>query len=305
MGIWDRDYMRERQRRPGSVRTIRSWSITAILIAINVAAFLIQEMSRGTALGASIQGALYNHPARVVRDWWVWQPLTSAFLHGGFWHLFWNMLFLWWFGRELENVYGRKDYLWFYLLACYIGGLAYAVGGHFYTGAVPSVGASSGVMGVVVLFAFIYPHRRIYIYFLFPVQIWIVAVIYVAGDLIGFLGGSGGGVANAAHLGGAAVGVLFRYYDIRWTTLTRRWRGGRARPARPARRARRARPVEPTILKFEPSEPASPPRDDIADDDRRRMDDILIRIAHDGIDSLAEEEKQFLADMSRKLRDRR
>jgi rhomboid family protein len=303
--------MRQPGRRQGIPGRAGRWSITTTLIVANIAVFLIHGMAGVADPGPSPESLtfgnwiwlwLYDHPVDVMERFCFWQPLTSAFLHADFGHLFFNMLFLFFFGRDLEKRYGRNDFLWFYLLACYVGGLAYAVGGYFYTGAaVPAIGASSGVMGVVVLFALIYPRQQVYVFLMFPVEIWILAVLYVVGDLAGFLNHSSSGVANAAHLGGAAVGLLFRYYDLRWTTLTRSLRGRRRSAPR-----RRAQPDEPSIIKFQPRRAprkAAPP-DAAPDSDKQRMDDILTRISRDGMESLSEKEKDFLAKMSRKLRDR-
>ena len=319
MPIWDRPYMHEPRPSVPLRARLRAWSITKWLVAINAAAFLVQMVTRRSAAGQWIGEWLFNHPDLVLEHGYVWQLLTSAFLHGGFWHILWNMLFLWWFGSELERIYGRKDFLAFYLQACIIGGLAYVLGAYFYTGGTPvldtqgqigtfyprSIGASSGVMGVVVLYAFFYPHHRIYVYFIFPVKIWIVAVIFVIGDLTGFLSGSGGGVANAAHLGGALVAVLYRYVDVRWSALGARLRGLVGwLPRRAVRRDRHSFRVHPRVgpvieVKVEP-----PKRPDVSPADRRRMDELLERISVDGIDSLSDDEKNFLADMSRKLRHR-
>jgi len=319
MPIWDRPYMHDpRPQVPFRVR-MRTWSITKWLIVINVVAFLVQLMSHGTPVGRFVMDWLYNHPEGVLTRGYIWQPMTSAFLHEGVWHILWNMLFLWWFGGELERIYGRTDFLAFYLLACYVGGLAYALGAYFYTGAasvsvgqaeivtgfIPSLGASSGVMGVVILYAFFYPHHRMWVYFIFPVKIWILAVVFVLADLTGFLGGSRGGVANAAHLGGALVAVLYRYTDMRWSVLTGRLRRLTGwiprRRARPDRRSFRVHPrVGPVIdVVTGPDRPR-----DVSRDDRQRMDELLRRIHDDGVDSLTDDEKAFLADMSRRLRHR-
>lgn len=330
MPIWDRPYMQGPSPTvPLKVR-MRAWSVTKWLIVINVVAFLAQAVSARTFLGQFIAGWLYNHPDHVVTSGCLWQPLTSAFLHGGVWHILWNMLFLYWFGSELERIYGRKDFLAFYLEACYVGGLAYALGAYFYTGAqlvpdsrgelvmgyLPSLGASSGVMGVVVLYAFFYPHRRIWVYFIFPVKIWIAALLFVAADLFGFVGGAQTGVANAAHLGGALVAVLYRYVDVRWSALTQRlgtwlpsWRTTgrpRSRASRPGSPRLHVHPNVGPVIDVPPGSTRHPPDDPspVTDDDMRRMDELLERINARGMGALSPTERDFLARISRKLRNR-
>ena len=324
MPIWDRPYMQAPPPQQSLRVRMRAWSATKWLIVINIAAFVVQAMFGGTPLGGLIYEWLFIHPAKVVKLGYVWQPLTGAFLHGGFWHLLWNMLFLWWFGGELERIFGKKDFLAFYLQACYVGGLAYALGAYFYTGPDvvqdpftgqlaldyrSAIGASSGVMGVVVLYAFFYPHHRILVYFIIPVKIWVVALLFVIVDVHGFASRSSGGVASAAHLGGAAIGALYWFFDLRWSTLTSRLRRliglpsasrKAPRPTRQGFRVVRDHPNVGPVIDVEPD----PTPSAVTDADRRRMDRLLERIASDGIDSLSPEEKTFLADMSRKLRHR-
>lgn len=144
--------------------------------------------------------------------------LTSMFMHGGFAHLFGNMLFLWIFGDNLEDRLGRVRYLVFYLVCGLIASLAhvfttYAFGSNVY---VPSLGASGAISGVLGGYVLLFPRNRVHV-LLFRVITTVPAYValglwflfqFVSG--IGLLGGGSqeGGVAYAAHVGGFVAGLV-------------------------------------------------------------------------------------------------
>ena len=144
--------------------------------------------------------------------------LTSMFMHGGWAHLFGNMLFLWIFGDNLENVMGRGRYLIFYLLCGLIASLAHvfttvAFGGNQL---VPSLGASGAISGVLGGYILLFPKRRVKVIMfrmLTEVPAFVALGLWFAFQLISGLGvlGSGsqeGGVAYAAHIGGFIAGLV-------------------------------------------------------------------------------------------------
>jgi len=142
--------------------------------------------------------------------------VTSMFLHGGIAHIFGNMLYLWIFGDNLEDALGHLRYLIFYLLTGVIAGLSHVL----VTAAsganplIPSLGASGAISGVLGGYIVLYPQRRVRVIFLY--QILQVPALVAIGvwflfQLIsgaGMLGGSMGGVAYGAHIGGFLAGVL-------------------------------------------------------------------------------------------------
>jgi membrane associated rhomboid family serine protease len=143
-----------------------------------------------------------------------WQLLTYGFLHGNLYHIFFNMLGLWMFGREIELLMGTRRFLVYYLV-CVIGAglvqlVVAAVQGGFY----PTVGASGGLMGVLLAFALAYPNRRIMLIFP-PIPMPAKYFVLIFGLLSLYLGFSGNipGVAHFAHLGGMLFGfLLLRYW---------------------------------------------------------------------------------------------
>lgn len=144
--------------------------------------------------------------------------LTSMFMHGGWAHLFGNMLFLWIFGDNLENVMGRGRYLIFYLLCGLIASLAHVFTTVAFNGnqLVPSLGASGAISGVLGGYILLFPKRRVRVIMfnmLTQVPAFVALGLWFAFQLISGLGvlGSGsqeGGVAYAAHIGGFIAGLV-------------------------------------------------------------------------------------------------
>jgi membrane associated rhomboid family serine protease len=144
--------------------------------------------------------------------------LTSMFMHGGFAHLFGNMLFLWIFGDNLEHVMGRGKYLAFYILCGLLASLAHVFatigfGGNPF---IPSLGASGAISGVMGGYLLLFPKRRVkVIMFRFLTEVpAIVAIgmwfVFQLINGLGMLGGGSqtGGVAYAAHIGGFIAGFV-------------------------------------------------------------------------------------------------
>lgn len=145
----------------------------------------------------------------------LWQPLTYMFLHGGVSHILFNMLSLWMFGVELERMWGTAFFTRFYLI-CGVGAAATTLLLSLLPGTVGqglyislTVGASGAIYGILMAYALYFPHRQIYMYFVFPVPVRIFVLIIGAISLLSATGGPGDGVAHATHLGGLAVGYLY------------------------------------------------------------------------------------------------
>jgi membrane associated rhomboid family serine protease len=147
-----------------------------------------------------------------------WTPFTYMFLHyPGLSHLLLNMLSLFFFGPRLEERLGGRDFMTLYVL----GGLGGAAFSFFFEPQARVIGASAAVFAVLLGFALYWPRERIYIYFVIPVEAWLLVLGLVALNLSFGLGGVQQGVAHFAHLGGAAFG--FGY--LKW----REWRRGAPR----------------------------------------------------------------------------
>lgn len=138
----------------------------------------------------------------------IWQPLTYMFMHGSFDHVFFNMFSLWMFGYVLENYWGTRRFL-FYYLACGIGaGLIHMLlpGIHL------TVGASAAVYGILLAFGMMFPNERIYLYFLVPIKTkWFIIGMIVI-ELFEGIFRSYDGIAHFAHLAGMLIGFLIILY---------------------------------------------------------------------------------------------
>jgi len=151
-------------------------------------------------------------PILVWKKYFLWQLFTYIFLHGGFSHILFNLLALWWFGGELENYWGSKKFL-FYFLFCGIGaGICTVLFTPDIYQRIPVIGASGAIYGILLAFAWLFPNRPILIYFLFPVPAKYMVIIFGLIEFFSSMGGSGGGVAHLTHLGGLLFGFFYMGY---------------------------------------------------------------------------------------------
>lgn len=181
-------------------------AITKALILINVAAFCL-DLFTGNVLTSLF--ALWP----LSEGFLPWQVVSYAFLHASMGHLFFNMLGLWMFGAELEQLWGAKRFMQFYgasvLTAAFTQLFVAAVSGYVY----PTVGASGGLFGLLLAFGMTYPNRTIMPLFP-PIPMkakWFVA-IYGGLELLFGVTGAVSGVAHFAHLGGMLGGFLMLRY---------------------------------------------------------------------------------------------
>jgi membrane associated rhomboid family serine protease len=145
-----------------------------------------------------------------------YQIATHMFAHASydprghiiFFHILFNMLVLWMFGRILENVWGPKRFLFFYL-ACGVGAAAAHLAVQYFTGGYSAaVGASGAIMGIMVAFAYLFPNTELYLMFIpIPIKAKWAVIAYVVYDLVFGIYGSDN-VAHFAHLGGAITGFI-------------------------------------------------------------------------------------------------
>ena len=227
------------------IPTARTPVVTISLIAINVLVFLYQ-LSLGPhqrvfiyALGAvpfEISNNIdlvptVNIPLKAT-------ILTAMFIHGGTFHIFGNMLYLWIFGNNVEDTLGRFRFLLFYLLCGYIA--AYSQIYMNPSSRVPMIGASGAVSGVLAAYLLLYPHARILtlIFLGFFIQIIRVPALLVLSFWIilqlingtAALSGGGTNVAWFAHIGGFAAGLLLlKIFLIRGAPVSSEVRAPRAR----------------------------------------------------------------------------
>lgn len=138
-----------------------------------------------------------------------WQLFTYMFLHGDFWHLLLNMFALWMFGAELENTWGSKRFLTYYIICGVGAGVCNLLIAPLFTTVGPTVGASGAIYGILVAFGYLFPNRNIYIYGLIPVKAKYLVLFYMLLEIFSIAGRSNSGIAHMAHLGGGVVGLIY------------------------------------------------------------------------------------------------
>ncbi len=295
MGIYDREYYRKEG--PSYVEMlVPSGLVCKWLIVANVIVFLITELARGEAGAAVFEWGVLYMP--YVAQGEVWRLLSYAFLHAGLGHILWNMLFLWWFGSDLEEMYGSREFLCFYLLSAVAGGLGYALEGFLVPAAwlSPSVGASGAVTALLVLCALHFPRRVILVMLILPVPIWLFALFSVLQDLLGLFQPRNP-VAVAVHLGGAAFAAAYYHFGWRisslWSGFTS-WRRQRGRP-----KLRIWKPEEAR-------QPVAVGAESAADEHlEAKLDAVLEKVARSGQESLTDQERQVLLRASEIYKKRR
>lgn len=234
----------------------------------------------------------------------VWQLITYQFMHGGFSHILFNMFALWMFGASIEDIFGSKKFLIFYLLAGISAGLL-----HLFVspllGSAPAVtiGASGAVYGVLIAYAMFFPDNLIFLYFLIPIK---------AKYLIGFLvvlefmavDSASSGVAHLAHLGGALFAFLYIMFDKNsYVSLKNLFNKSYYYKSKPK-----------SDIFTNPFSRTSKSKNNIDDADfydlnnkddedisQAEIDEILDKISQSGYQNLTEREKKILFEASKKM----
>jgi membrane associated rhomboid family serine protease len=173
------------------------------LLIINGLVFLAQYVFAGQGIRLEIWGALWGIDTGNFRGW---QLVTYQFMHGGIGHIFFNMLTLWMFGSTLENFWGSKRFLFFYIVCGIIAGVAQI----FMESEGYAVGASGAIMGLMAAYAYLFPNTEMFIMFIpIPLKAKYVIPFFIAYDLFsGIAPSTGDNTAHWAHLGGALAGII-------------------------------------------------------------------------------------------------
>jgi membrane associated rhomboid family serine protease len=183
-------------------------SAVKVLVGANVLVFLLQSMSQGAL---DMLFALWPlQPIDGQSYFRFWQIVTYAFLHGNISHLLFNMLGLWMFGNEIELYVGTRR-----LLVCYIASVVSAALSQLFIPILfgappgPTIGASGGVFGLLLAYAFLFPRRKVIpLIPPIPMPAWLFATLYAGVELFAGVTGSLSGIAHFAHLGGMVGSAL-------------------------------------------------------------------------------------------------
>jgi membrane associated rhomboid family serine protease len=284
MGWQDRSYYNDSTQDSPAMRLgWRWWSVTAWLVTINVAVFVV-DLLLGRIAGTEPLWRWGHFSAdTAVSGLQVWRFLTFQFLHSGVLHLVFNMLCIYFAGRFVENHLGSRRFLAFYLLSGVGGVLTYlallAGGVLIHSPSAPLVGASAGAFGLLVALAIIAPQATVFMWPIpIPMSMRTLAWILIGIAVLSVIGGERNAGGEAAHLGGAAAGfLLFRHARLLSVfdrfSLPRR-RGGTAQS-----------PWQKKLARKQAME--------------QEVDRILAKVHRDGMKSLTRKERQTLQDASR------
>ncbi|MEM7625202.1 MAG: rhomboid family intramembrane serine protease [Planctomycetota bacterium] len=290
MGSENRDYLRQEARRfggggyggggvPGVSANLPP--MTLWLLVINVAVFLVDSVLTGSTRGdwASPTWLGRFSAEQGILGFQAWRILTYQFLHGGFFHLLFNMIGLWIFGRLMEQWWGSKRFLAFYLLCGVGGGLLFAAVSAFpaiafITPETPLVGASACVLGSVAGCMVKYGREPIGFMFI-PITFTILMLggVYIFLDVLEVLAGGRSAGSAVAHLGGAGVGYLL-IQKPKWLDWADR--------------------VSPSAIQSSINEGRYEKKRQAEAATEAEVDRILAKVAEKGLQSLTRKEKKTL-----------
>lgn len=281
---------------PNIAYQYKTASVLVKLIVINVAVFLFvslgsfffsirpQDLSAWFVLSDDFETLLFR----------PWTLLTYGFLHFGFFHILFNMLWLYWFGQFVLNLFNGKRLLTIYLLGALFGGLLFVLSYNFFPvfeyDNRPLIGASGAVTAIMIFIATYTPNTEVRI-FTFTLKLWHIALFLFLFDLVRIpTSGNAGGLM--AHVGGAIFGFVYAIQlakgnDIgKWFENFMDWITNlfKLRQKKPFKKVHRT--TQPTSQRSKPKDPKS--------DHQKKIDGILDKIGKSGYESLTKEEKDFL-----------
>lgn len=220
--VYRRGYSRKRRN------FVQRLSLTNLLIGINVLVFFLFILVSGAAiLSRGLAGVdfliryIALNPSLFLQGY-IWTLLTSMFMHGGFTHLFVNMISMFFIGNFVERIIGRKRFIWFYMLSGLIAGLffvgfaylgLYVPNGELLFGGIDTfaVGASGALFGLGGLLAVLIPRLKVLVFFIIPMPMWAAMAVLMFG-LWAISASAGLPVGNTAHFGGLIVGLVYGFY---------------------------------------------------------------------------------------------
>lgn len=259
--------------------------VTKWLLIINVAILFLQVLMTNPGERVFLQQFGHFSIQEAIYKFQFWRFFTFQFLHADFAHLIMNGVGLFFFGPHIERWMASRVYLVFYLLCGVAGALFYAL--LFFTPgiltgyhpAIPMVGASAGLFGILVAF-FVAPEARVLLFFVIPIKIRTLAIgyfIYVASSVVFNWHNAGG---SAGHLGGALFGLLvLKWPPLKYAVVKLSQIG------EPGASPQKKKTRDAQIIREEEHSPLELSKE---------VDRILDKISENGIQSLTPKEKETL-----------
>jgi membrane associated rhomboid family serine protease len=225
-------------------------------------------------------------PAMITGYFTLWQFFTYMFMHGGLWHLLFNMFAMWMFGGELERSWGTREFAAFYLLVGAVVGVLYTV----FASGLPLVisagspeqllvGSSGAIFGVLAAYGMCFPNRQILFMLIFPMPAKYFVLLLAAIEL--YLIWSPSNISHFAHLSGMLIAYIYLKKDWNFAALSDKYYQ--------RRRRKQIKLVEA--------------RQEQEEQKREEVDKILEKISTSGMDSLNKREKKILEQASRRKRE--
>lgn len=238
------------------------------LLILNGIVFVLQQFT-----GTWMEYTFGLVPSSVLGRLHFWQLGTYLFLHGGFFHILFNMFILWMFGKELELTWGTKEFLTFYF-ACGVGAALFnTLFEPFST--IPIIGASGAIYGLLVAFALVFPDSVIYLYGLIPMKARHFVILIGVIEFWASFHGATSTIARFAHLGGMLTGYVYLRSTVFQSFLHRMVaRLSSFFVVRKPRIKRTERPKKEDLIK--------------------EVDRILEKVLIHGADSLTEKEREIM-----------
>jgi len=262
-------------------------AVKAIMIA-NGAIFIFQQLFSFATPGLieSYFGLSY---IGVFNNFWLWQLITYMFLHGGWFHVIFNLIGMWMFAGELENLWGSRVFLKYYLITgigagIFITLMNYYIFAHHNISPI-TIGASGAIYGILLAYGLTWPNRQVLLYFVIPIKIKYLVIVF---GLIEFFGtvssfsGGAGDISHIGHLGGIISGMIYIFFRIKpygksyGTKVRSKMRNPLSEAIKRARMSNKRKEIETRIKAKE------------------IIDHILEKITRDGMESLTDDDKKQL-----------
>ncbi|MBI5325072.1 MAG: rhomboid family intramembrane serine protease [Ignavibacteriae bacterium] len=280
------------------------------LIIINVSVFLIQTLFGVFRIGEYSLGDLFFYyfalyPIGEHSNFFIWQLLSYQFLHGNIWHIFFNLLALWMFGIELEQMWGARKFIIFYLICGVGAGLVQLFISPMFAAPAPTIGASGSIYGILLAFGLTFPNRPIFMFpFFIPIPAKFFVLIYAGISLLMGFSSSGDSVAHFAHLGGAATGfLLLKIGDS--IGLYRLFSKKPKQEAHGNIYNEESKVYKSNWFKREPEVKQEPQSKMVINGEeitQNKIDEILDKISASGYQNLTDREKHILFELSQKIK---
>lgn len=271
-------------------------NIAEKLIVINVVLFLVNTIVTTLFL---LPNDIVSRYFELPKDFFSfvtqpWSIVTYSFFHGSFGHIFWNMIWLYFFGRTFLNLFGHKKFVNVYFLGVIAGGLLFLLSYNVFPALIninaALIGASAGVMAILIFVCTYIPNREVR-FFVINLKLWHIGVFVVLMDLLQIPSGSNTG-GNLAHLGGAILGFVYARQMLNGKDIGEGFSKFLDWCANLFKKSDKAplKTVYKNKTKTKPKANTSREKES----NQRKIDTILDKISKSGYESLSKAEKDFL-----------